>query len=129
MKRNTWIPVVIVSSCLGLGVACGSSKSSEKPATDTPAVEQAAVPTKCDLFKQDCPEGQGCMVASGEAVCVPAGQAAADAACQTSNDCVKGTVCGENLCRPLCDKDHPCAKGSCTIFTNMPAFPDLGACT
>ena len=128
MNQSQWISALVVTSGLALGVACGSSKSAEKPATE-PAAAAAPAPTKCDLFKQDCPEGQGCMVAGGDAVCVPAGAAAAAAACQSSNDCVKGTVCGNNVCHPLCDKAHPCATGTCTTFDNMPAFPDLGACT
>ena len=67
----------------------------------------------CALLDQDCGEGMGCYSVADEdsPICVPAGDAAAGAACSAANDCAAGLVCVADTCHALCDT---AATGDCT---------------
>ncbi|MBI5497012.1 MAG: hypothetical protein HY904_18500 [Deltaproteobacteria bacterium] len=120
---------VVVTGFLA-GLACGSSKAEQKPEekteTGAPAAAAAEAPKPCDLFKQDCAEGQACTFAQGQSVCVASGAAKDGDPCKTGNDCGKGLFCTSAGCKAICDAAHPCAGGvNCTMFTNNNT---LGAC-
>jgi hypothetical protein len=118
------VTIVLMSVCVALALGCAGSKKETKETA--PAQEaQAAAPKPCDLFKQDCAEGEGCTMAGGQSVCVAVGTVAEGGACATGNDCSKGNFCTSDGCRRLCDDAHPCPKGSCQKFDNA---PNLGAC-
>ncbi len=67
------------------------------------------IPVTCDLLAQDCPNNQGCYIASqeGDTQCAPHNNKATGAACQFLNDCAPGNLCAGNgasgTCTALCD--------------------------
>jgi len=59
----------------------------------------------CDPLANECPAGEGCYLLhpSGEGGCVVAGEVLEGNACQKAEDCVAGTMCGQHVCRRICD--------------------------
>ena len=75
----------------------------------------------CDVFKQDCLNGERCAIVSDTmlvkvSACVPAdvNPLAPQATCSSDEKCPPGTVClsvdGESRCEPVCCDDAQCAQ-------------------
>lgn len=68
----------------------------------------AGLYAECDLLTgAPCEGGQGCYFATGEdePICLPAGTATLDDACDNANDCNVGLACVAGACRALCDPE------------------------
>ena len=88
----------------------------------------------CTLFGNDCGNGLECGVLIGTfdeksfvSTCRGVGKTAVGMTCMAATDCVAGTTCidpagmnGTTKCTPLCDDDHPCAKGVCARAMGLP---------
>ncbi|MCB9554361.1 MAG: hypothetical protein H6705_21225 [Myxococcales bacterium] len=74
--------------------------------------------TDCDVFDDQCPDGQACRVlavSSANGRCVPDGQVALGEPCATIDDCAGTSICGgnnraEQVCIALC---RPGVAGEC----------------
>ncbi|PIE17490.1 MAG: hypothetical protein CSA66_05740 [Proteobacteria bacterium] len=67
------------------------------------------IPVACDIFAQNCDDGQGCYVidTDGNTGCHSAGGQQAGASCQAVNDCAPGHLCAGNpgTCSLVCEID------------------------
>ena len=92
-------------------------------------------PVSCDVLAQDCPNNQGCYIASqaGDTQCASHNGKATGAACQYLNDCAPGNLClgsGTGTCTKLCDTaatPGTCAAGQTCQSLGLPGT--VGACT
>jgi len=110
----------------------GSTTSSMSTSSGVPEcmAETHTVTGACDLYKQDCPSDQTCVVVQNamnmlEAGCIPAnGLKGAGEPCMDVGECQRGLQCVGDLCTPVCceDNDEPCMGGSCNIAVNDPDF-------
>lgn len=94
--------------------------------------------TACDPLAQNCPTAaEGCYLLSGGPGCFQAGTTAVGTACQSANQCVKGSGClgdqqGNPACRQFCNLDGgapTCGAGMCNPLANMAGMPvGFGGC-
>jgi hypothetical protein len=81
----------------------------ERPAPDT-----APGCTACDLLAQSCSGvSQGCYPAGGGACCVPRGALDEGGTCLEDDQCDRGLVCIDYVCRMLCSIYAPRCGPSC----------------
>jgi hypothetical protein len=114
------------------GGSTTSSMSTMSTSSGVPEcmAETHAVMGACDLYKQDCPSDQSCVIVQNamdmlEAACIPAnGLKGVGEACMSADECQRGLQCVGDLCTPVCceDNDEPCMGGSCNISVNDPDF-------
>lgn len=57
----------------------------------------------CNMFAQDCRDGQGCFALGDESMCAWAGPVPVGGECTYQNDCGAGATCVLNTCRTVCD--------------------------
>jgi hypothetical protein len=106
--------------------------------TEQPNSSDGGIPATtgrtCDLFAQDCGEGQGCYRTG----CAGAGTVSEGATCTWDSDCVKGSLCDNGTaparCRTICknvDEDD-CQQWCCLqhcVPVNDRRFPvETGVC-
>jgi hypothetical protein len=80
----------------------------------------------CDPATQaGCIAGQKCSVVSGKAVCMPDGAKPAGAPCTVGagDDCVRGNICVDSLCHPLCDHNPDCTQPAVDTGTWLDNVP------
>lgn len=111
---------------------CGASAMCVRLDGVDPA-DGACVPT-CTLFGSDCPMGMACAYPTSDvdgadyfATCRSAGAVADGAPCASQLDCGSGSFCldpsfgNQAACTPICDANHPCARGKCLALPSLPA--------
>jgi hypothetical protein len=88
----------------------------------------------CDVFEQDCPQGEACY----RAVCAKAGSGRNGASCAGDEDCASGFLCDRagspNACRAICanadqdDCDQRCCPQHCALTSDPRLPPTAGYC-
>ena len=94
--------------------------------------------TTCDILQQDCPQGQGCYLASvdGQTRCADSGGIGLDQPCTAGNDCEPGLVCGgpeggQGRCLLVCDlgaAEPACAEDQACYSIGVSVLPNVGVC-
>jgi hypothetical protein len=116
-----------------------ASTSSGPLTCDVPVTD---ITGDCDLFQQNCPAGETCIIFVDDPVnptmaftgCNPAGLVGLGQACQTAEDCQEDMLCiGTNpgMCTYACcpTTNEPCGVGECVIDVMLPmSLGSFSAC-
>ncbi|MBV1860326.1 MAG: hypothetical protein KUG77_18070 [Nannocystaceae bacterium] len=122
--------------CSANGI-CGPGESCHAPEDLEPANGGCEPLEPCNLLKQNCPDGQDCVVQGGEAVCQPDfGDSTVGDYCEGSEVCASGLLCTSSkscpekgmCCMPLCDLNLGAAFCTC-LDLELPGQPSAGVCT
>ncbi len=96
-----------------------------------PILMCAPRPAACSVYKQDCPEGEGCYLAGGTG-CYEVGEAKKGDDCSEVNSCLKGLLCVSDRCHEVCNPKTNGPDPKCHLFCPtggaIQGVPDIGVC-
>lgn len=83
---------------------------------------------QCDLFAQDCSDGQACFLTADGAQCYDPGMSSCGEPCEFLNDCQPGQICAgaPSRCLAMCEPGSACpGAAQCAALSDR---ADVGVC-